>query len=655
MAAPTYVGEAYEATWSSTTSPKTSSSISVTAGDLLVAVAGGSSSNGALTISDSAGLTWTTLANTTGSKSPIRAYYATVATTGSLTVTVTRASGSSYYGFNVVQFRTHGGVGATNNTANGSGAPSVSFTTTGANSAVVWINGDIGSGSSSGTWRSVNGTPTVIFEGTPSSTFHAATWTDAGTAGAKTLGLSAPSQDWSAIAIEVLARTSTHVTGELLPVGASSGGHVTGQLLPVGSTSQVEHVVGQLLPIGAQSVARVTGLCIPIGAEAGSLGTWHEMVRTAEFIEAITDRDRILDSYTEFVDMRGLTVPVEVEGEMFERAPAEDVTVGMKGEQAEQWSGTASFGSGMVPTSLTSPLDPRNGLRLRLWWGVLHKPSQAWLWACCGTLLMEDPKVTDSGIAAVTVTLRDMLTMLSGAGYGGQPLDISGLYVHEAIRAIIDRAAPTLPVRIAVTDRKVPATYEVAYQSALTDIIDLAERAGWVVRTDADGVVNVGPRAAPLTVVVEWSEGDDCPVEDLTRDITTSLIRNRVTVRSTHPDAVGVYYTAEDDDPSSPTYVYGPWGAHPADDVETDVSDTVEGCKSIALMRLGRLLHPTEDVEVTVMPRPDLGYRDAVNVRRRAAGTTGGYRVSSWDGLRLPRRGQEPPAMKVRMMTRTLE
>ena len=159
MAAPTYVGEAYESSWSSTTSPKTSSSIAVTAGDLLVAVAGGSSSNGALTVSDSAGLTWTTLANTTGSKSQIRAYYATVATTGTLTVTVTRASGSSYWGFNVVQLRNHGGVGATNNTASGSSAPSFSFTTTAANSAIVYINGDVSSGSSSGTWRSVNGAP----------------------------------------------------------------------------------------------------------------------------------------------------------------------------------------------------------------------------------------------------------------------------------------------------------------------------------------------------------------------------------------------------------------------------------------------------------------------------------------------------------------
>ena len=124
----------YESSWSSTTSPKTSSSLSVQAGDVLAVVASGSLN---LTCSDSQGLSWTLRQSIVVTNyEPLWLWTATVAATGSLTVTVTRSSGSSNYGMNVTVWRGVT-VGASSKT-NATGAPSLGITTTAASGHRSW-------------------------------------------------------------------------------------------------------------------------------------------------------------------------------------------------------------------------------------------------------------------------------------------------------------------------------------------------------------------------------------------------------------------------------------------------------------------------------------------------------------------------------------
>jgi len=237
-------------------------------------------------------------------------------------------------------------------------------------------------------------------------------------------------------------------------------------------------------------------------------------------------------------------------------------------------------------------------------------------------------------------------------GYG-TPLDVSGLTVDNAIRAIFERVAPTLTLQVAATDVTTPDPCVLFDQDPAQDWTELAA-IGWpdgVVRSDAWGDVIVGPRAEPAGPVIDWQEGDDCPVSAIRWSLKTSAMGNRQTVISTNPDAVGVYATAEDDDPASPTYVGGSWGPHPLPDITSDLVATTEACLNLARMHLGKGLHPAEDVEVTVLQRGDLAYQQPVRLGRAALGVGSIYRVSSWS-LTLPVAGGDPPLMTVRMMQR---
>jgi hypothetical protein len=129
-----------------------------------------------------------------------------------MTVTFDRAGATGSFGGGVQNFRGSDGVGASSSTT-GSGGPSLSLTTTQANSAIVVASSDWNAvDGTTRTWRTVNSlTPTagnglersyVLLGGGFAE--YAAYYSDAGTAAAKTVGLSAPTgQAYSIGAVEV--------------------------------------------------------------------------------------------------------------------------------------------------------------------------------------------------------------------------------------------------------------------------------------------------------------------------------------------------------------------------------------------------------------------------------------------------------------------
>jgi hypothetical protein len=213
MAAPTYVAE-YPTAFNSTTSPKTAmSAVSINSGDVLIAVAAhehevntalGVTENGSASMVVAQGLQTANYCET-------RAWSYTA--TGNETLTVTFTKSEAYFGGNVVRFSGSNGVGASNIAQSASGSPSVSLTTTQANSAIVVIVSD---------WNAVSGTQTFTnnFSGTPSALTDypgdgvrygvaIAYFPDAGAAGSKTVGMSAPTgQKWTIIAVEVKGTAS---------------------------------------------------------------------------------------------------------------------------------------------------------------------------------------------------------------------------------------------------------------------------------------------------------------------------------------------------------------------------------------------------------------------------------------------------------------
>jgi hypothetical protein len=102
-----------------------------------------------------------------------------------------------------------------------SGAPSLSITTTQDNSAIVVANGDWNAtDGASRTWRTAGSSATenTYFRDSTRYTAYGAYHADAGTAGGKTVGLSAPGgQKYSIIAVEVKGTAAAAATSFVIP------------------------------------------------------------------------------------------------------------------------------------------------------------------------------------------------------------------------------------------------------------------------------------------------------------------------------------------------------------------------------------------------------------------------------------------------------
>ena len=207
LAAPTFVAE-YPTAFNSTTSPKTAmNAVAINSGDVLVLV---SADEGLFTLgeTENGSASWVNIRNSDAyDYTAVRSSGYTATATETLTATITSAGG--YSGGNIVRFSGSDGIGASATNSGTTGSPSVSITTTQDNSAIVVIVGD---------WNAISGTQIFTSDGGAGSPTNLtdypgdgarygvaiAYYPDAGTAGAKTVGMSAPSgQKWTIHAIEV--------------------------------------------------------------------------------------------------------------------------------------------------------------------------------------------------------------------------------------------------------------------------------------------------------------------------------------------------------------------------------------------------------------------------------------------------------------------
>lgn len=213
---PTFVA-AYEpaSNWANTTTPKTAST-TVVAGDLLVCVGG--TADAATTLATPTGgtsLTWTLRqSHVLASHSGLWAWTAPVVTSETFSASIVRAGNTSnFWGFEIFRFSNHGGLGTTTKGSNSAGgAPLLNITTTGDNSAIVYVSGD---------WNAVDGTvrtyrtlpgtltETSYFRDASQWGLYAGYYADAGATGVKGTGISAPTgQEDTIIAVEVLGTTA---------------------------------------------------------------------------------------------------------------------------------------------------------------------------------------------------------------------------------------------------------------------------------------------------------------------------------------------------------------------------------------------------------------------------------------------------------------
>lgn len=218
MNPPTFVAQGATA-WNTNTPTTKTLTVTAQAGDRIVVYGAISNSGTNNTLACSGGgLTWTLAQSIAVSSSwgGLYVWTATASTTGSLTVTITKGAGTGVFGGAYQQFRDSDGFGASSK-ANASGASSLALTTGSANSAIVFAVND---------WNSVDGAARAARTGAGAFTEHVynrngTTMTvyggrhaDAGAAGSKTIGYTAPTgQKYSIIGVEVLGTTPAVLTG----------------------------------------------------------------------------------------------------------------------------------------------------------------------------------------------------------------------------------------------------------------------------------------------------------------------------------------------------------------------------------------------------------------------------------------------------------
>ncbi len=213
MAAPTFVAEyeTNETNWTNSNAGVAKTvDVTVSAGDVLTVVGVIEDASFTLATPTGGGLTYT-LAQSISITDYCAVYVWTATSAGAQTFTLSvtlTGSGSHLWGLNVLQHSGSDGVGASSKT-NTTGAPSLGLTTTQADSAIVVGVGDWNAvDGTTRTWRTVNGaaaTEQTYFRDSSHYTVYVGRHPDAGAAGSKTTGLSAPTgQKYSIVAVEIL-------------------------------------------------------------------------------------------------------------------------------------------------------------------------------------------------------------------------------------------------------------------------------------------------------------------------------------------------------------------------------------------------------------------------------------------------------------------
>lgn len=178
---------------------KTIGPLSLQSGDIVVVAGVSESSEFDITLSEDGAASLSTVLSydvTNYTVQTMSTY--TAATTESVTFNVNCGPCSgpgAYYGGAAWQWRGATGVGANNSATSASGLPSVGLTTTAANSAIVAFVGDWSANSTNGVWSASPTTAVEVIDYGDDAHYgvHAAHFLDAGSTGAKTISMTAPS------------------------------------------------------------------------------------------------------------------------------------------------------------------------------------------------------------------------------------------------------------------------------------------------------------------------------------------------------------------------------------------------------------------------------------------------------------------------------
>lgn len=210
-----------------------------------------------------------------------------------------------------------------------------------------------------------------------------------------------------------------------------------------------------------------------------------------------------------------------------------------------------------------------------------------------------------------------------------------GTNLLAAIQDILERTFPDLTYDSITTEQvnTAPRLYD-AGADPWQACTELASAMGCVIFFDVDGSVRIAPpvdiNALPAPDFT-YIEGSGCTMTDLSRVFTDEPGFNGVILTGESPGDELPPVRAEvwDEEPTSPTYRYGPYG-----EVPTFITDqlvkTEEEAQAAAQAHLNSVLGFSAELDITATVHPGLDAGDVVEVRRARTGISGLYAVDAF-------------------------
>jgi hypothetical protein len=192
--------------------------------------------------------------------------------------------------------------------------------------------------------------------------------------------------------------------------------------------------------------------------------------------------------------------------------------------------------------------------------------------------------------------------------------------VQTAVGGITQLIQETLPDAV-VINRATDATVGTMTWDQQGDrwaaVQELATALGAEAYTDAVGQFIIAPLPTATADSVVWvvSAGEGGAYISASRGMSRTGVYNSVTAygENTTDDAPPVQATVEDDDPTSPTYVNGPFG-RVSTFYNSATLTSVEMCTSAAAQLLSTSLRPNASADITSLPNPLLEPGDVIRV-----------------------------------------
>ena|ERR1035437_8732371 len=280
----------------------------------------------------------------------------------------------------------------------------------------------------------------------------------------------------------------------------------------------------------------------------------------------------------------------------------------------------------MIPLDASHILSPFT-TRLRGWSGIKFSDGTTEL-VPQGVYKIGDFDANEktSGSAAGGAKSID-LDLMDFSSQCQQPLDVAigingGTPLLSAIVALLTSAVPTMIFRMTgSTTFTVPGMLIREDQDVWVEATALAQAAGFDLLMDRDGACGLVPRfgVAAQNYVWDFIEGPKAVFWNPGRKISADLYPNVVVVVGTNSQAPNVRAEAADMDPTSATYVYGPYGRVVKTVKSTRVVSNAQA-QQAANGILTRLLGIAETATFSCLPNPALDIGDTVSITRETMG-----------------------------------